>query len=72
MALSSRGWCKTSRTWRVRVVSMASAWVMAGRMVVSHRASIDMPVPGGRGGARLAQNACLTFYFAFALPIEGV
>jgi hypothetical protein len=30
----------------MRVVSMASARVMAGRMVVSRRASIDMPEPG--------------------------
>src|SRR6266850_7054697 len=31
----------------MRVVSMASASVMAGRMVVSRRASIDLPAPGG-------------------------
>ena len=31
----------------MRVVSMASARVMAGRMVVSRRASIDLPAPGG-------------------------
>jgi hypothetical protein len=31
----------------MRVVSMASARVMAGRMVVSRRASIDVPAPGG-------------------------
>jgi hypothetical protein len=29
------------------VVSIASARVMAGRMVVSRRASIDLPAPGG-------------------------
>ncbi len=31
----------------MRVVSMASARVIAGRMVVSRRASIDFPAPGG-------------------------
>jgi hypothetical protein len=31
----------------IRVVSMASARVIAGRMVVSRRASIDLPAPGG-------------------------
>jgi hypothetical protein len=29
------------------VISMASANVMVGRMVVSRRASIDFPAPGG-------------------------
>jgi hypothetical protein len=32
--------------WR-RVVSIASANVIAGRRVVSRRASIDVPAPGG-------------------------
>jgi hypothetical protein len=31
----------------MRLASMASARVMAGRMVVSRRASIDVPAPGG-------------------------
>ena len=31
----------------IRVVSIASARVIAGRMVVSRRASIDLPAPGG-------------------------
>jgi hypothetical protein len=35
-----------------RVVSMASAGVMAGRMVVSRRASIDLPALGGRSSRR--------------------
>jgi hypothetical protein len=34
------------RLW-MHVVSMASAWLMVGRMVVSRRASIDFPAPGG-------------------------
>jgi hypothetical protein len=34
-------------TRRMRVVSTASARVMAGRMVVSRRASTDVPAPGG-------------------------
>jgi hypothetical protein len=35
-------------TWWICVVSMASASVIAGSMVVSHRASIDLPALGGR------------------------
>jgi hypothetical protein len=31
----------------IRVVSMALGKVIAGRMVVSRRASIDLPAPGG-------------------------
>jgi hypothetical protein len=31
----------------IRVVSMASARVIAGGIVVSRRASIDLPAPGG-------------------------
>ncbi len=31
----------------MRMVSMASAKVITGRMVVSRRASIDLPAPGG-------------------------
>jgi hypothetical protein len=31
----------------IRVVSMASARVIAGRMVVRRRASLDLPTPGG-------------------------
>ena len=31
----------------MRVVSRASARVIAGRIVVSRRASIDLPAPGG-------------------------
>jgi hypothetical protein len=31
----------------IRVVSMASARIIAGRIVVSRRASIDLPAPGG-------------------------
>src|SRR4029450_9924427 len=37
----------------IRVVSMASARVIAGRMVVSRRASIDLAAPGGPGKGRL-------------------
>jgi site-specific DNA recombinase len=37
----------------MRVVSMALARVIAGRMVVSRRASIDFPVPGGPKSERL-------------------
>ena len=38
--------------WR-RVVSRASARVIAGRMVVSRRASLDFPAPGGPSSRRL-------------------
>src|SRR5262245_34936510 len=34
-------------TLRIRMVAMASARVIAGRMVVSRRASIDLLAPGG-------------------------
>ena len=34
----------------MQVLSRASARVMAGRMVVSRRASIDVPALGGRAG----------------------
>jgi hypothetical protein len=37
----------------IRVVSMASARVIAGRMVVSRRASMDLPAPGGLSKSRL-------------------
>jgi hypothetical protein len=37
----------------MRVVSRDSARIMAGKMVVSHRASIDMPAPGRPGGRML-------------------
>jgi hypothetical protein len=34
----------------MRVVSRASARLIAGNMVVNRRASLDVPAPGGRGG----------------------
>src|SRR5215510_361101 len=37
----------------IRVVSMASARVIAGRMVVRRRASIDLPAPEGPSKRRL-------------------
>jgi hypothetical protein len=43
--------------WR-RVVSRASARVIAGRMVVSRRASIDFPTPGGPSSSTLCPQ-CL-------------
>jgi hypothetical protein len=36
----------------IRVVSMASARVIAGRRVVSRRASLDVPAPGGPSKSR--------------------
>jgi hypothetical protein len=47
----------------MRVVSRASAKVMAGRMVVRRRARIDVPAPGGSRRRRYGQNACITFSF---------
>jgi hypothetical protein len=75
------GWRRTSRrgggtpavrapvrpaTRWMRVVSMASARVIAGRMVVSRRASIHLPAPGGPSRRRCGQNACITFSFTTA------
>jgi hypothetical protein len=48
----------------IRVVSMASARGIAARMVVSRRASIDVPAPGGPAGERDGQNARIRFSFA--------
>jgi hypothetical protein len=48
----------------MRVVSMASTSVIAGRMGVSRRASIDSAPPGGRGGGRYGHNAGIRFAFA--------
>jgi hypothetical protein len=48
----------------MRVVSRASAKVIAGRMVVSRYASTDLPAPGGLGAARYGQNTCIIFTFA--------
>ena len=42
----------------IRVVSRASARVMAGRIVVSRRASIDWPAPGGPSRRRFGSQ-CL-------------
>jgi hypothetical protein len=56
---------RPSMRW-MHVVSMASARVMAGRIVVSRRASIDLPAPRGRGGGDYGQNACMTFRFTNA------
>ena len=55
----------------MRVVSRASARVIAGRMVVSRRASIDLPAPGGRARRRCGQNAGIAFCFVPAVPIDG-
>jgi hypothetical protein len=38
---------EAGHTLWIRVVSMASARVITGRMVVGHRASIDLPAPVG-------------------------
>jgi hypothetical protein len=37
----------------MRVVSIASARVIAGKIVVSRRASLDLPAPGGPSRSRL-------------------
>jgi hypothetical protein len=50
----------------MRVVSMASGRVIAGRMVVSRRASIDVPVPGSPRSRTLGHNACISFCFTRA------
>ena len=48
--------------WR-RVVATASASGIAGKMVVSRRASIDFPAPGGPSRGDLEHNAGITFSF---------
>ena len=53
--------------WR-RVVSRASARGIAGRRVVSRRASIDVPASGGPGGGGYGQNARAPCSFASHSP----
>jgi hypothetical protein len=45
----------------IRVVSMASARVIAGRMVVRRRASIDLPAPGGPSKSTLWSERLIVF-----------
>jgi hypothetical protein len=47
----------------MRVVSMASASVMPGRIVVRRRASIDSPPQETPGARRGGQNAGIAFSF---------
>src|SRR5262245_28758982 len=49
----------------IRVVSMASARVIAGRMVVSRRASIDLPAPGGPSKRTLWAERLHNLYLRF-------
>jgi hypothetical protein len=51
----------------MRVVSMASARVMAGRIVVSRRASIDLPAPGGPSKSTLWAECLHSVQFRYAL-----
>jgi hypothetical protein len=54
----------------MRVVSISSASVIAGRIVVSRRSSIDLPAPGGPGRSPdLGQNAGIRF--SMTLPSKG-
>jgi len=55
----------------IRVVSIASARVIAGRMVVTAGASIRRPAPGGRARAQLWQNACIGFTIVMASKAWG-
>jgi hypothetical protein len=56
----------------MRVVSRASAKVMAGRLVVRRRASSSGPLREGHGGGRYRQNACITLSFTIASRgVEG-
>jgi hypothetical protein len=48
----------------MRVGSRASTRRIAGRIVVSRRASLDVPPQVDRGGAHDGQNACIRFTFA--------
>jgi hypothetical protein len=58
---------RLAKRW-IRVVSMASASVIAGRSVVSRRASIDVPAPGGPRRRRLWAERLhdLQFYLAIS------
>ena len=47
----------------MRVVSTALARVIAGRMVVSRRASIDLPALGGPKISTLWTHASIGFHF---------
>jgi hypothetical protein len=55
---------RTATRW-MRVVSMALGRVIAGRMVVSRRASINLPAPGGPAGG-YGHNARMAFPVASA------
>jgi hypothetical protein len=48
----------------MRVVSSASARRIAGKIMVSRRASIDFPAPGGPRSEHYSQNTCITFSMA--------
>jgi hypothetical protein len=52
------------------VVSIASARVIAGRMVVRRRASIDFPAPGGPMSMIWGQNTRIGFTFITAQELQ--
>ena len=59
-------------TWWMRVVSMASARVIASRMVVSRLVPASTcRALGDQGGGHYSQNVCISFSVASALPREG-
>jgi hypothetical protein len=51
----------------MRVVSMASGRVIAGRMVVRRRASIDLPAPGGPSKRTLWAERLHNLYLRFCI-----
>src|SRR5262245_12112320 len=51
----------------MRVVSMASARVIAGRMVVRRRASFDVPAPGGPSRRTLWAQRLHNLYLRFCV-----
>src|SRR4029450_1148279 len=51
----------------IRVVSMASARVIAGRMVVSRRASIDLPAPEGASKSTLWAERLHKFHLRYCI-----
>jgi hypothetical protein len=55
--------------WR-RVVSMASARVSAGKMVVSRRASIDLPAPGGPSSRTFGSERLYPLHSCRGMPGE--
>jgi hypothetical protein len=62
VATAARAPVRPATRW-MHVVSRASVRLTAGTMVVSRRASLDVPTPGGRARGHYGHNACIAFTF---------